>query len=383
MKYQAIKIMVAVLLLLSLALGNRISAQDVSQGNVLFVNYIGQDLLLDLNDTQYTIPGTSRQPEGGRLSLQLPVGEYRFAANVPGIPIGQAGEFRIEDGNSRIAKAARISQTEPRVDNGIVIEEPKDRVFLFDFNPDAPAATPTPLLDTWTPQPPASGQGSLVWLNHGGADEVTLDFNGQTYRVPIQQNGIPGRFQLDVPPGTHRYNLTVPNGGTGGEVSVARGQLVGLDIFVDRAPLVYEEGEAFNPLPPATLTVQTALLTLTPTPTVTAPLTLTATTTAPLTPTLTPTVTSTVAATPLAMPQPSITVKNYAGGPLTFTIANQSHTIANQAALTLPLSNALYTYTASRPGLATSGSLDLTSSTTHTLSVALDFTANTLSVYRE
>ncbi|MCB0167875.1 MAG: hypothetical protein KDI79_26850, partial [Anaerolineae bacterium] len=155
--------MLAAIILMFGLFGSQTQAQE-SGNNFIFINYIGQELFLDLDDVTYTVPGTNTVPEGGQLALQLNPGEHKFAANVPGI-IGEAGEFTLTSGGF-IAKAARLDQTAPAIGpDGTLLAKPKDIVDVFDFDPNVEPMADTPPVDTWQPTTAAAGQGSIVWIN--------------------------------------------------------------------------------------------------------------------------------------------------------------------------------------------------------------------------
>ena len=85
------------------------------QENFIFVNYIGQEMTFDLDDTTYLIPGTDTAPQGGRLALQLPVGAHKYAANIPG-GTGSAGETYVAT-TRRASASATTSRSTRRCSN--------------------------------------------------------------------------------------------------------------------------------------------------------------------------------------------------------------------------------------------------------------------------
>ncbi|HMQ52187.1 MAG TPA: hypothetical protein PKE64_30030 [Anaerolineae bacterium] len=343
--------------------------------NFIFINYIGQTLTLDLDDVTYTVPGIDVAPEGGELTLQLAPGEHKFAASVPGV-LGEAGTFVLTPGET-VAKAARLDQTAPAIDrDGTLLKEPQDIVDVFDFDPFAQPVETTPVVDTWQPEPAVAGQASLVWINYIG-DELTVDLNGQIYKVAPPSNEIPGRLQLDLPPGEYTYSASVPAGSTNGRFSLAAGQVVGLTaVGTPLEEREYEVGERYDPLLPIAVTVTQEDLTAqaaTPTP---LPSPAEAPATVPAADNVEP---APAVETPVAAP--ALRVKNYAGETLTFTIDNQAYSISNNEELNLDLPPGEYTYTASLPSRAVNGTVLLQPGQPVELSVAIDFAANVLSVY--
>ena len=75
-------------------------------------------------------------------------------------------------------------------------------------------------------------------------------------------------------------------------------------------------------------------------------------------------------------------IKNFAGETLTFTINNQAYTVADHAEQVLPLPPGSYSYTASLPSVATTGTINLAPGQTIELSVAANIAHDVLSVYQ-
>ncbi len=343
--------------------------------NFIFVNYIGQEMFFDLDDQTYTIPGTDAIPEGGQLVLTLPAGEHKYAANVPGVG-GSAGEFLIEPGVV-FARAARIEQTNPVVEDGILIEKPQDYVYVFDFDPFA-TAEPVEVVDNWLPSVAAPDQGSLVWINYT-PDELTVDLNGTLYAVAPPQGDIPGRLQIDVAPGEYAYTASIPYGSINGKISAVGGQVVGLNVTADLPPEPeYEVGEEYDPHQTITLNLFEEELT-------------TQVTTAALPDT------STEETSPQTLPETGgvpapilpdapvmgegLLVKNYVGDTLVFTINNQTFTIAPNAEQIIDLPPGSYSYTASTPFAAISEIVDLGVGQGAELSVVTNINHNELTVF--
>jgi len=379
-------ILLASIILAAVALAVGVSAttshaQEGTTGdaNFVFVNYIGREMTFDLDDTTYTIPGTDTMPQGGRLELQIPPGEHKYAANVPGIGTGSAGEFTLMPGQV-VAKAARLEQTGPSVDNnGILLAKPDEYVFVFDFDPFAVPVEAAPVEDTWQPSVATAGQTSLVWINHLG-DELTVDLNGQLYKVPPSANNIPGRLQVEADPGQYTYTASVPNGSVNGELTAVAGNVVGLTVYADPLPeRDYEIGEEYEfvrsldvHLVEEDLTTQAAQAAAQPAAQEeAAPATL-------------PTTGGPLNSAPVDVPVTTdgLLIKNYAGDTLIFTINNQTYTIPNNAEQTLTLPPGHYTYTASIPFVATTGQVNLQAGQSIELSIAINVAHDVLSVYQ-
>lgn len=345
---------------------------DASHPNFVFVNYIGQDMVFDLDDVTYTIPGTAIAPEGGRLELQLAPGEHKYAANIPGVDTGHAGTFVITPGGY-VGKAARLEKTNALLDrDGNVLEKPKDYVYVFDFDPFAAPAPQAPAVDTWQPVAVGPDQGSIAWTNYNG-DELTIDLNGTIYKVPPAAHNIPGRLQIDLAPGFYRYTASVPYGSLNGEINVIAGQIAGLNISAKPQPEPeYDIGEP-SPLPlPVELQLTQEDLTAKAAPqNEVAPAELPASG-GVLAPVDAPT-TSTLK---------GLLIKNYAGDTLTFTINDQTYSLANNTSTTLPLPPGRYNYTASLPFVATTGTVDVSAGHGVEISIAINVSHDVLSVYQ-
>lgn len=379
----------SLLLIVVLLLGGfpeAVNAQQDGDGNpnFVFVNYIGQEVVLDLDDITYTVPSTAVAPAGGRLELQLAPGEHKYAANVPGIDTGSAGTFIITAGGY-VGKAARLEKTNALLDReGNVLEKPKDYVFVFDVDPFAEPVAPTPVVDTWQPRVAAPDQSSLVWTNYTG-DELTVDLNGTIYKVPPAANDIPGRLQIDVAPDLYRFTASVPNGSVNGEINATAGQVTGLNISAKLQPSPkFEIGEP-SPLPlPVDLLLSQEDLTARAVPVGQAAQAQSTTSSGAATPAGTTTPASTAAPADTATPAvpTGLLIKNYTGDTLTFTINEQAYPVISNAETVLPLPPGRYNYTASLPFVATTGTVDLTADQRVELSIATNVDHDILNVYQ-
>lgn len=350
-------------------------AEQGGNENFVFINYIGQEIILDLDDVTYVVPGTNTVPEGGRLALQLAEGWHKYAANVPGVPTGAAGEFEIMPAGI-VTKAARLEQTPIRVDKDVVIELPEDYVYVFDFDPFVTPEVKTPVVDTWQPLIAAPGQGSVVWINYVGTDELTVDLAGEIYKVPPQVDNVPGRLQTDLSPGVYRYTVSVPGGSLNGEVTIIPDQVTGLNIFVEvTEPKELDDYDLGDEYEDPTITVHLAEEDLTSQVSPTQP---------DSAPPVLPVTGGQVAPIPAdSVGTPGLLIKNYAGDTLVFTINNQTYTIANNTEQTLDLPPGQHNYTASLPFVATTGTVDLVVVPNVELSIVLDVTDDVLIVFQD
>lgn len=95
--------------------------------------------------------------------------------------------------------------------------------------------------DTWRPNLPAAGKGSVIWTNHLGlGGGLILDLEGTLYQVAPKTNDIPGRLQLDLAPGTYTYTASVPPiGAVTRTVEVTAGRVVNLS-FAGRVEIKHD-----------------------------------------------------------------------------------------------------------------------------------------------
>lgn len=350
--------------------------QEGEQSNFFFVNYLGQPVTLDLDDTTYTVPAAAPGADGGRLAFSLAPGEHKYAVNAAGVPTGTSGTFVIEAGQV-VGKAIRLEQTGPALDReGNVLQKPEDYIFIFDIDPFATPTAPAPVVDTWQPAPAPAGMGSLAWINYTG-DELTVDLNGQVYRVPPQSDTIPGRLQTDVTPGLYQFTASIPYGAVSGEVNVEAGQVSGLSVSAELQPEPeYDVGEPVT-IPQVTLRLDqedlTARAIAAPAP---------AETVQPESmpvPEATPT--PVAPATPMATE--GLLIKSYIGETVIFTIAGQQYFIPAGTQQTIQLDPGQYNFMASLPYVAQTGTVDLTAGQGITLSLSTNVAGDVLNVYRE
>jgi hypothetical protein len=309
--------------------------------------------------------------------------------NAAGVPTGDRGTFIIEPGQV-VGKAARLEQTGPTLDrDGNVLQKPEDYVLVFDVNPLAtPAAASAPAVDAWQPAPAVAGMGSLAWINYTG-DELTVDMNGQLYKVPPQAGSIPGRLQTSVTPGLYRFTASIPNGSVNGEVVVSAGQVVGLSVSAEFLPTPeYDIGE---PVPSQEVRMRLTQEDLTASASALMATTGSVTTTAVTTAT-TPTTATVASPAPAATGTPvaaegtpaaprGLLIRNFTGDTVVFTIADREYFIPAGAEETIQLAPGQYNYTASLPYVASTGTVSLAADQGVTLSLATNASRDVMNVY--
>ena len=256
------------------------------------------------------------------------------------------------------------------------MEKPKDEVQVFDIDLLAAPTGEMPAVDTWQPVAAMPGQGSIVWINYSGNDELTVDLEGQLYKVPPQINDIPGRLQINVPAGFYRYTASVPFGSINGEITVVPGEVAGVNIVPNiREEPEYEIGEKID-YPPVELNLFQEDLTNRVSDSQAqsdgVPAALPSTGGEVVVP----------AQVEVPAPTDGLLVKNYTGDTLVFTINGQAYSIPADTEQTIPLPTGSFNYTASLPFVATTGSVELTEGPGVELSVAINLAHDFLNVYQ-
>jgi hypothetical protein len=361
MKAKSLQWALPVLLILSLISVAAASAQ-AGQAELIIINYVGEPMTFTLDRTQYTVPGTTTSPGGGRSTFTLTPGQHTYSAQVPGAQ-GTNGEVVLSAGQTKVL-GARLEQTGAVLSpSGTVLEKPTQQLVLFEASLTPPAPTPTPTAAPLQPLPP--GEGALVLVNYIGGT-LTVNINNQVYTVPAD-----GRLQVNLPPGEVTYSASSGLAGTNGSVQIVAGQYTGLGFSTEPVPKPdYDVGKQ-APTP------QAPKMDVSPVPITGAPASQASPSPTQVTPAK-PSITS----VPPAAGQGEVVVVNYIGETLTFTINSQQYQAApNGGQLTLSLPPGTYTYTASVPSSSDNGSLDLTAGQTVQISVALNVNNGQLELY--
>jgi hypothetical protein len=283
---------------------------------------------------------------------------------------------------------ARTELGEPELSaDGIVTKEPEDILVLFETSPDA-GAMASDMVETKTRlQPIPENQGALVADNYIGEDLV-LSIDGILYTVPAN-----GRLQINLAPGMVSYSASAGVSGTNADVLITKGEYSGLGFSREIPPEAdYDVGDP-GPVPVSvSVTVNQVDLsseisqmsgaseegaageedtggmdgmdgTMETEEESTSE-------------------TSTPAMSESARPE--LTIINYAGKALTFTINNEEYVIAEgDGELTLNLDQGTYGYTASIPGASTGGDLELLDGDQIRLSLSSNVDGTVLTSYIE
>jgi hypothetical protein len=184
-----------------------------------------------------------------------------------------------------------------------------------------------------------------------------------------------GRLQVNSPPGEVSYSVSAGFSGTNGIAQVAVGSYTGLG-FTREIPPEEPDYEVGKPVPtPAPLEISASAVSLEDEPVGEAP-------SAPTT--VAPVGADDDRPTATAEGQGELSVVNYIGDTLTFTIDNQTYSVAGDGgALTIDLAPGEYTFTASTPQAGANGILDVTAGATTRVSISLDVRSGEMKIYVE
>jgi hypothetical protein len=344
-----------------------VSAQG-GQAKLVIINFVGTEMTFTLDGTPYSVPGTDMAPEGGQLTLALSPGRHTYSAHTPGSE-GTNGEVELAAGETQVL-GARTERTGPIVSPaGIVLEVPRDKLVLFEASLTLPSPPALPAQPQPQPlQPLPAGLGALVFVNYIGEDLV-VNIQNTLYTVPAN-----GRLQINLPPGEVGYSAGAGLSGMNGTAQVRAGTYTGLG-FTREIPPEEPDYRLGKPAPtpvPLEMSVFQVLLAdesiaeARPTPAQPAP--------------------AAEEERPSSVPasQGELRVANYIGETLTFTIKNQTYSVAGGGGkLTLNLEPGEYTFTASTPGAGVNGSLRVTHEKTTQLSATLDVDSGQMRVFVE
>jgi hypothetical protein len=365
-------LLIPIILVLAIAfIGVAAASAESGQATLTIINYVGKSMIFTLDDVQHTVPGTDTAPAGGRLDLTLSPGHHTYNADVPGADAA-SGDIEAVSGQA-LVWGVRLDRHEATKDSmGNIKREPYDVVLVF---PAAlPSTAPAPAAGAAAPPaPPApvqvipANQGALVVDNYVGED-LHIDLRGTLYTIPAD-----GRLQINLDPGVVSYSASVATSSLNGQAQITAGQYTGLGFSREilSATPVYEEGKPAPTPVPLKLYVQPVTITA---PAAGAPAA--APTTVP------PEKPGGAVQPPAGTLKPGLTVTNYVGEPLTFTINNQTYTIAASGGTQhIALTGGEYAYTASIPSDSANGSFVLAWDQALEMSVAYDVAGGHLQVY--
>jgi hypothetical protein len=297
-------------------------------------------------------------PGGGQLKLPLTAGRHTYSGLIPG-RAGSNGEVDLAAGQTYVL-GARLDKSAPVVSPaGLVLQKPHDVLVFFEasLSPAAPTPTPQPL----SLQPLPAGQGALVLVNYVG-EALTVNIGGTVYTVPAD-----GHLQVNLAPGEVTYSASAGPSEMNGSAQVQAGVYTGLG-FIRETPATvdYDIGE---PAPTAVVLKMSVI----PVPLSGEPVAETPSKPAS-------------GATPAPTPDGSaqLTVVNYVGEAVTFTIDDKAYGVAGSGgSLTIPLVPGEYTFTASTPKAAANGMVRIATGGSVRLNVTTNVRGDRVDTYIE
>jgi hypothetical protein len=340
-----------------------VSAQS-DQAKLVVINYVGTELVFTLDGTDYRVPGTDVLPGGGQMEFSLTPGVHDYSGVVPGGP-GANGQVDLAAGQTYVV-GARVEQTPAVISSdGVVLQKPKDKLVLFEAAEIPGVSQVEPTMTSLQPIP--ADMGALVLDNYIG-EELTVDIDGTIYTVPAN-----GRLQIDLNPGEVTYTASVSTSSLNATAEVVVSEYTGLGFSRDyEEPVEYKEGEP-EPTPiPLDMYVD--------------PVDLSG---AAMAGTeageeATEEVIGDEVDMPAAKGVNGVTVINYTGKILTFTLLDKQYVIAEDVLETqIELGQGEYGYTAAVPAAAHNGSFVVDPGQMVRLSISMSEDGNALRVYFE
>jgi hypothetical protein len=199
------------------------------QGALVFVNYIGEDLVLNIDDTLYTVPANER------LQIDLPPGEvgYSASAGFSGMNgteqvkigtytgLGFTREIPPEEADYRVGKPVPTPvPLEMSVFPVSLAGEPIGEVKPTpkQVAPAAGAVSPAALTD----------ESSLSVVNYIG-ESLTFTVDNHAYSVV----GGGGELALNLAPGEYTFTASTPGSGANGSLLVTEGKTTRVSVALE------------------------------------------------------------------------------------------------------------------------------------------------------
>jgi hypothetical protein len=199
------------------------------QGALVFLNYIGEAVKVDIDGNVYTIPAN------GRSQINLPPGQVSFSASA-GLS-GTNGTAQVVVGEyTGLGLTRDIGPEEPDYDVGQLVPTPVPLqmhvlpVSLQDVPSSGASPTPatavSPAIDIMPA--PSSQQGELALVNYIG-DELTFTINNQAYLVSPSGGGL----RLSLMAGEYTFTASIPQASTNGVLRVGAGQTTRVSVALN------------------------------------------------------------------------------------------------------------------------------------------------------
>ena len=200
------------------------------KGALVFVNYVGEELTVNINNTVY------KGPADGQLQINLAPGEVRYTASVGASSYN--GTASIQAGVYTGLSVTRDIPVTPELDLGKL--KPTAEPLKLHINPVSlsgePVATATP-----TPSAPAGGSAAPgASAPSGGANLTVVNWIGQpaiftigNKEYDLAANG--GSVAIAIAPGDYTFSASTPKGSTNGSLKIASGASVQVSLAANPA----------------------------------------------------------------------------------------------------------------------------------------------------
>jgi hypothetical protein len=206
----------------------------VGQGALVFVNYIGEALTVDISGSMYSVPVNDR------LQVNLPPGEVSYSASAG--PSGVNGTAQVTAGAyTGLGFTREIPPEEPDYEVGKLAPTPvplKISVFPVPLEDEpveqispTPVTAAPPAADVDADETPVSvpaGKGALNVVNYIG-ETLTFTIDGQAY--PVIGGG--GVLTIDLAPGEYTFTASTPRAGANGSLRITDGAATQVSVALD------------------------------------------------------------------------------------------------------------------------------------------------------
>jgi len=196
----------------------------LGQGGLVLVNYIGEELAVDIEGVLYKVPAD------GRLQVNLPPGEltYSASAGVSGIN----GSAQVRSGvYTGLGFTRETGPKEPDYDVGEPVPTPVPlKISVFPVLLDVPASGAPSKSVPAAGQPMAipADQGQLGVVNYIG-ETLTFTVNDRAYAVA----GSGGMLEINLAPGEYTFTASTPRAAANGSLRVTAGAAVRISVTLD------------------------------------------------------------------------------------------------------------------------------------------------------
>jgi hypothetical protein len=195
------------------------------QGALVFVNYVGDELTVNINNTVYKVPAD------GQLQINLAPGQVNYTASVG--PSFYNATVRVEASVFTGLGFTRDIPVTPELDLGEL--KPTAVPLKLYVNPvplsGEPVATATPAPSGGPAAPPApgtSGGTTLTVVNYIG-ETATFTIDNKVYSVA----GNGGSLAIALAPGDYTFTASTPKAASNGSIKVVNGASVRVTITLD------------------------------------------------------------------------------------------------------------------------------------------------------